>query len=215
MSMDQAVVTLTDFDDEIPLIARMLEGEQQAYGSFFDAHFARLYRFAKSRLEGDEELAREVVLTSLCKAMRKLASFRGDAAVFTWLCRICLREIVDRLRVRQRYREHVVLIDDEPEVNEVVDALEDEVNADPLLACSRAEIARRVHDVLDQLPDRYANALEWKYVEGRSVEEIADRLGMGHTAAQSMLARARVAFRVGIQRVCGSAEADPQAFLDA
>ena len=215
MSMDQAVATRADYDDEAPLIARMLEGDSQAFGSFFDANFSRLFRFAKSRLEGDEELAREVVLTSLCKAMRKLSSFRGDAAVFTWLCRICLREIVDRVRVRRRYHEHVVLIDDEPDLFEIVDAFEDEANADPLFTCSRAEIARRVHQVLDQLPDRYANALEWKYIEGRSVEEIADHLGMGHTAVQSMLARARVAFRVGIQRACGAAEAGPQAFLDA
>jgi RNA polymerase sigma-70 factor (ECF subfamily) len=215
MNMDQAVATLADFDDEAPLIARMLEGEQQAFGSFFDAHFARLFRFAKSRLEGDDELAREVALTSLCKAMRKLSSFRGDAAVFTWLCRICLREIVDRLRVRRRYHEHVVLIDDEPDLFEIVDAFEDEANADPLIACSRAEISHRVHQVLDQLPARYANALEWKYIEGRSVEEIAAGLGMSHVAVQSMLARARVAFRAGIQRACGSAEANPQAFLDA
>ncbi|HEY4212915.1 MAG TPA: sigma-70 family RNA polymerase sigma factor [Steroidobacteraceae bacterium] len=213
--MDQATSALADFDDETPLIARMLEGEQQAFGSFFDAHFPRLYRFAKSRLEGDEELAREVVVASLCKAMRKLSSFRGDAAIFTWLCRICLREIVDRVRVRRRYREHIVLIDDEPELAEIVDVFEDEANADPLFACSRAELARRVHEVLDHLPGRYANALEWKYIEGRSVEEIADRLGIGHTATQSMLARARVAFRVGIQRACGAAEADPQAFLEA
>ena len=37
-----------------------------------------------------------------------------------------------------------------------------------------------MHAVLDRLPHRYGDALEWKYVEGRSVEEIGERLGIGH-----------------------------------
>ena len=45
--------------------------------------------------------------------------------------------------------------------------------------------------MLDRLPARYGDVLEWKYIEGRSVEEIGERLGIGQTAAQSVLARAR------------------------
>jgi DNA-directed RNA polymerase specialized sigma24 family protein len=48
---------------------------------------------------------------------------------------------------------------------------------------------------LDQLPARYGDALEWKYVEGLSVKEIAVRLGVGPKAAESLLTRARQAFR--------------------
>ena len=54
--------------------------------------------------------------------------------------------------------------------------------------------------MLDRLPARYGEALELKYIEGRSVEEIGDRLGIGQTAAQSLLARARIAFRDGWRR---------------
>ena len=62
--------------------------------------------------------------------------------------------------------------------------------------------------VLDRLPARYGDALEWKYVEGRSVEEIGAELGIGHTAAQSLLARARVAFREALEQVFGAAAED-------
>jgi DNA-directed RNA polymerase specialized sigma24 family protein len=50
---------------------------------------------------------------------------------------------------------------------------------------------------LDALPRRYGDALEWKYVLGLTVEEIAGRLGLGPKAAASLLTRARQAFRDG------------------
>jgi DNA-directed RNA polymerase specialized sigma24 family protein len=48
---------------------------------------------------------------------------------------------------------------------------------------------------LDQLPAHYGNALEWKYVYGFSVDEIAAKLGIGMEAAQSLLARAKKGFQ--------------------
>ena len=77
--------------DESELVKRMLAGDQRAFDAFFDGHFARLYRFALPRLGGDPAAAREVVQATLGKAMRKLAHFRGEAAIFTWLCQICRR----------------------------------------------------------------------------------------------------------------------------
>ena len=62
--------------------------------------------------------------------------------------------------------------------------------------------------VLDRLPSRYGDVLEWKYIEGRSVEEIGVLLGVGQAAAQSLLARARVAFREALETVFGSTASD-------
>ncbi len=78
----------------------------------------------------------------------------------------------------------------------------------------RAEVGRLVQSVLDRLPARYGDALEWKYVEGHSVEEIGARLGIGHTAAQSLLARARVSFREALEKVFGSAAEDIASALE-
>ena len=73
---------------------------------------------------------------------------------------------------------------------------------------SSGETRRLVQSVLDSLPARYGDVLEWKYVEGRSVEEIGVRLGIGHTAAQSILARARAAFRDALDTVLGASAVD-------
>ncbi len=61
----------------------------------------------------------------------------------------------------------------------------------------RKEIVHYVHTVLDRLPERYGKALEWKYIDGLPVKEIAARLEVGPKAAESLLTRARQAFRDG------------------
>jgi RNA polymerase sigma-70 factor (ECF subfamily) len=67
----------------------------------------------------------------------------------------------------------------------------------PEAVLRRDETARLVHVLLDRLPPRYAAALEWKYIDGLSVNEIAGRLELTSKAAESILSRAREAFREG------------------
>jgi RNA polymerase sigma-70 factor (ECF subfamily) len=182
----------------------MLSGDESAFSAFFESYFARLYRFALPRLNGDVEAAQEVVQAVLGKAMRKLASFRGEAAMFTWLCQICRREVVDYLRAHRRHAARIVLIDDQPHLRDAIEAIEAPEEFDLIKSSSKSELGRLVQAVLDRLPARYADALEWKYVEGLSVEEIAQRLGMGQIAVQSMLARARISFREALEQVFGA-----------
>src|SRR5437763_597978 len=70
-------------------------------------------------------------------------------------------------------------------------------------ALRRSETSRLVQLVLDRLPGRYGDALEWKYIDGLSVAEIAERLGVGVKAAESTLTRARSAFRDAFTAVYG------------
>jgi RNA polymerase sigma-70 factor (ECF subfamily) len=194
--------------DERQLIGRMLAGDERAFDAFFEAYFARLYRFALPRLNGDVEATREVVQATLAKAMRRMTDFRGDSSLFTWICQICRHEAVDHIRAQRRHSRHVVLIDDQPELRMAIDAIEAPEEFDLVRSYGRAEVGRLVQSVLDRLPSNYGNALEWKYMEDRSVEEIGERLGIGTTAAQSLLARARIAFRDALEQVFGADAAD-------
>ena len=200
--------------DDRQLIRRMLAGDEQAFEAFFNAYFARVYRFALPRLNGDVEATREVVQSALTKAMRKMADFRGESGLFTWICQICRHEVVDYIRARQR-RRHVVLIDDQPELRMAIESVAAPDEYDLVRSYGRAEVARLVRVVLDGLPSNYGNALEWKYMEGDSVEVIGERLGIGTIAAQSLLARARVAFREALEKVFGAEAADIAASLGA
>jgi RNA polymerase sigma-70 factor (ECF subfamily) len=189
------------------LVRRMLDGDERAFSEFFEQHFARLYRFALPRLNGNADAAQEVVQATLCKAMRKLDSFRGEAALFTWICQICRRQVADYLRETRRHSDRVLLIEDNPQIQAALDSIQGPEGERPDERYDQGQVGGLVRAVLDRLPAQYGDALEWKYVEGLSVEEIGSRLGIGTTAAQSLLARARVAFRGAIENVFGAAAA--------
>jgi RNA polymerase sigma-70 factor (ECF subfamily) len=205
--MDDAV------KDDRDLVAAMLAGDERAFTRFFETYFPRVYRFVLPRLGHNVDAAKDVVQSTLIKAMRALGDWRGEATLFTWLCQISRRQIADHVRSQRRHAGKVVLIDDSDEVRAALEAVEAPDADDPFRGADRAELRRLVHAVLDRLPQRYGEALEWKYVEGRSVAEIGDRLGIGHTAAQSLLARARIAFREGLEAVFGAAVGDVLASL--
>jgi len=186
----------------------MLAGDERAFRTFFDTYFPRVYRFALPRVGGNVDATKEVVQAALTKAIRKIDKFRGDSALFSWLCQICRNEIVDYLRMHKRHASHLVLVDDSAELRAAFESIAAPAEQEPSQRYSDAETRRLVRTVLDQLPNRYGDILEWKYIEGRSVEEIGVRLGIGTTAAQSILARARVGFREALETVFGSTAQD-------
>lgn len=180
--------------DDKRLVKQLLAGDRRAFDSFFEENFARLYRFAIARLSDDPEGARDVVQVTLTRAIRKLASYRAESALFTWLCAICRNEISDHLRRTARQREHVVLIEDFPAVQAAVDSFQAPVEDSPERLYQRDQSMRLIQVALDRLPAKYGNVLEWKYVQGHSVQEIATKLELGAEATQSLLARAKRAF---------------------
>lgn len=180
--------------DDKQLANRLLSGDSQAFDRFFEENFARLYRFALTRLSGDVDAAEEVAQIALTRAVHKLHTYRAESAMFTWLCAICRNEMSDWLKKRGRYREHIVLTEDFPEVQAAVDSFSVPLEDGPEAQYQRTEAQRLIQVALDRLPPKYGNVLEWKFVEGYSVREIADRLEIGQEAAQSLIARAKRAF---------------------
>lgn len=183
------------------LVDRMLLGEERAFRSFFGTYFPRLHRFSLYRLHGDEGLAEDVAQSALGKAMDKLDTYRGEASLYTWLCTFCRHEI--GAVIKRSRRDPVVLIEDLPAIRATLESLIDP-SAGPDLHARRRELARLIRVAMDNLPPAYANALEWKYIDGLSVAEIGARLGRGHKAAESLLNRARESFRDGFSALAGA-----------
>jgi RNA polymerase sigma-70 factor (ECF subfamily) len=186
---------MTDELEDRRLVKRLLAHDREAFNAFFDGYFPRLYRFARTRLGGDPDTPKEIVQVTLTKAIRRLDSYRGEAALFTWLCTICRNEIADHRERVARDRKHIVLTEDAPDIRAAVEAIAAPDSDDPESNFRRLEATRLIQVALDQLPTHYGNALEWKYVYGYSVEEIAAKLGLGLEAAQSLLARAKRGFQ--------------------
>jgi RNA polymerase sigma-70 factor (ECF subfamily) len=181
------------------LVERLLEGDERALREFFDEYFDRLYRFALSRLRRDSGLApglaEEAAQRTLCRAVRRLDSFRGDASLFSWLAAICRNELADLLEVAQRDAARHVSLDSDPVGQRAASQQAGDVRQQPEEETAADERIERIDSILRQLPGRYGEMLRWKYLDDLSTEAIAERLAVSHDAAQSALQRARAAFK--------------------
>lgn len=180
---------------DLALARRLLAGDEAAFDEFVAAYSSRLYRFALGRLDGNEDAAEEIVQRVLIRGLERLRSYKGEAALLTWLCTLCRHEIAT-FRERQGRAREVSLFEDRAELRAMLDALAADVD-DPERELRRRELTGFVQFTLDHLPGRYGDVLEWKYAQGLSVAEIAARLGTSIKAAESTLTRARLAFREG------------------
>ena len=194
---------MAEHPQDLQLARRLVAGDEQEFARFFDEYYPRVFRFALARLRRDTDAADEMAQQTLCRALRKLHLYRGEASLFTWLCQICRHEIHNHVELRARDAARYVSIDDDPAIRAALESLPADAHGDPARVASRADVLGLVQVVLDYLPAGYGNALEWKYVEGLEVAEIAARLQVTPLAAESLLARARRAFREGWLSVTG------------
>ena len=182
--------------DDKALAAAMLRGDETAFEEYFASYFAPMYRFALGRVGGNADAAEDVVQIAMTKAVRKLSTYRGEAMLLTWLLTFCRHEISAYWREAKREPSTPMLPEDSPEVEAALDSIATaDTTRSPEAIASSAETTRLVQVALDRLPRHYADVLEWKYIDGSSVKEIAPRLGVGEKAAESLLTRARNAFR--------------------
>jgi RNA polymerase sigma-70 factor (ECF subfamily) len=180
--------------DDRDLVRRMRAGDEAAFEELFAANFQGLFRFALARVDGDRELARDLAQAALCKGIERLGTYRGEAPLFSWLCAICRFELTAHFRRAGRRPHEVELPEDGLVARGSLESLSFELG-DPESRLLRTEVARLVHVTIDNLPAHYRRVLEWKYVDGLPVAEIAARLELSAKAAESLLTRARQTFR--------------------
>ncbi len=187
------------------LVRRMLSGEQAAFDTFFIAHATRLAGFASRRSALDAATLEDVVQQTLIKAIRNLGQFRGESTLHTWLCQICRNVLADIRRKAER----------QPPVQSLEATMERSAALpvqlidyrDPLDACADDSTRAAIRRTINALPTRYSQVLELKYGDELPIEDIAQRLGLSESAAQSLLARARRAFAERwLEQAAGSAD---------
>lgn len=177
------------------LAERLLKGDRKSFDAFFNSYYPRLFRFSLVRLDHDHDLADETVQVVLCQAISKMSTYRGEASLFAWLCTFCRYEISKQVKARGRAQGDTELTEDDPSVRAALESMLAVSSNDPDAAVYQGEISRLVQVALDQLPALYADTLECKYVHGLSVKEIGERIGKSAKATESVLTRARSAFK--------------------
>ena len=195
--------------DDRETVRRLLRGDEAAFRELFDSYFPKLYRYALARLDGQHDEAVDMVQETFCKAFERLGSFRGEGSLYGWMCRILRNSILDHYRRRGRELPKVTLLEDQGAIRQILDTLAASELEEPETIAVRSDVVRLIQATMDRLPGHYGDVLEWKYVDGLSVKAIAERLDIGPKAAESLLTRARAAFRRAMEAVADSADVLP------
>jgi len=172
------------------LIERAVAGDSAAQRALYDQHVDRVYRLAY-RLAGDEELARDFTQETFVRAFDRLASFRGDSSLGTWLHAIGVSVSLNGLRKVKRWRAREAPLDE---------ALT--VGSTPVRA-AEPDLKERLRQAVDALPDGYRTVFVMHDVEGYTHEEIAATLGIQPGTSKAQLFRARAKLRTALADFAG------------
>jgi RNA polymerase sigma-70 factor (ECF subfamily) len=171
------------------LVRRALARDGSAFRAIMKTHNQRLYRLARGVVRNDSE-AEDIVQEGYVRAFSHLDSFRGDSSLATWLSRIVINEALGRLRKRRRAVE--ISMSDDPVLEaKVIQFPLKANNDDPERTMAQRQILQFVERATDNLPDVYRTVFVARVIEGLSIEETAELLGIKPETVKTRLFRAR------------------------
>ena len=172
--------------DDRTLIARVLAGEPTAERALYDAHVDRVFRLVY-RLAGDRDRAEDYTQDTFIRVFAKLADFRGESALSTWICSIAVSVALNGLRKVKRLRNREV------ELEVVEPALPGATRR-----AAEPDLKARLAQAIDDLPEGYRTVFVMHDVEGYTHEEIGQTLGVQSGTSKAQLFRARAKLRTAL-----------------
>jgi RNA polymerase sigma-70 factor (ECF subfamily) len=193
--------------DDADLVARARQGDAAAVRRIIRQHNQRLYRIARSIVRDDGE-AEDVLQDAYARAFTNLASFRGEARLGTWLARIVMNEALGRLRRRRATVELNAMTEGDAREAEIIRFPNANPQIDPETAVAQRELRALLERAIDELPESFRTVLVARLIEGMSVEETADLLGIVPETVKTRLHRARRLLRAAMEKHIGPAMGD-------
>ena len=154
----------------------------EAFETVYRQHAPRIYALA-TRMAGSQDEGEDLLQEIFLQAHRKLASFKGDAALGTWLYRLAVTHCLDFVRSRQA------------KMRKVTDTLDADAAAQPM-ARRETPIAKiDLERAVAQLPAGCREAFVLHDVEGYDHREVAEMLGIAEGTSKSQVFKARMKLR--------------------
>ena len=200
--------------DDAALVACVLAGERDAFRQIMQRCNQRMFRVVRGVIRNEAE-AEDVVQEAYVHGYEKLASFRGEASLATWLTRIALNEAYGRLR-RRRDSVDIDDIDLSASVAAQLIAFPGHVlGDDPAEEAARTQMRRLLEQAVDALPEAFRLVYLLRDVEGCSVEETALALELRPETVKTRLHRARRQLRDALANRLSMAQGEAFSFMGA
>ncbi len=171
------------------VVARVLAGEPRLFELLMRRYNRRLFRAARSILRDDVE-AEDVVQHAWVQGFVHLASFEGRSLFSTWVTRICVHEALGRAKKSARLEPF-----DADEPQEVTMSA-----SSPEQRASDGELRCALEEAIDTLPETLRTAFVLRTVEGMSIAETAEILGIPEDTVKTRAFRARALLQTRLQQ---------------
>jgi len=186
----------THVDPDRHLLTALRRGDHTAAESLVARYGSRAYRLAMGITRNAQD-AEEAVQDAFWSVVRKIDTFRGDSALGSWVYRIVANAAHQRLRARAHRSGEISLEDVLPSFHE------EGRHAEPIADWSsqvddpalQAELRGALDAAIDALPASYRALVVLRDVEGLSMAEVAEALGITVANAKSRTHRARLFLR--------------------
>jgi RNA polymerase sigma-70 factor (ECF subfamily) len=193
---------------DLELIRRAKAGDMGAFEALTTRHEQRVYSLALRMLRHEQD-AEDVTQQTLLSALENLEGFRGEASFSTWLLRIATHAALKVIRKKKGLS--TVSLEEATEGAEGGDSIpHPEYIADwrdsPEQLAERHETRRLLDEALAQLDEKHRLVFLLRDVEGFSVKETAEALGLTEANVKVRLLRARLQLREQLTRTLGNPE---------
>lgn len=200
--MSRTQLDVQDRLDEARLIARAMENDAAAVRLIMQRNNRRLYRIARSVVRDDSE-AEDVVQEAYGRAFTHLRQFRGASSIGTWLARIVLNEAWGRLRRRRETVDWASIENQHSAPAQIIPFPLVAAQSDPERTMAQREIHELLEQAIDGLPDSFRVVLVARAIEGMSIEDTAELLGIRPETVKTRLHRARSLLRTKLEQDLG------------
>ena len=180
------------------LLAAIRRGDQRAVRKLVDSHSPRLYNLALRILRNSQD-AEDAVQETFITALDKLDQFDGRAEFATWLYRIGVNTSLMALRKkRSRHRKEESI--EVPQFEDIRSRELMDWAADPAHELLDAEMRETMEAAIDKLPAKYRVVFVLRDLEGLSIEETSQTLGLSAANVKVRLMRARLFLREALSQ---------------
>lgn len=179
--------------DDLTLVKRVRSGDQRAFRTLVERYQKKVYAVALGMLK-DKEEAMDVAQEAFVKVYKYLDHFKGDSSFYTWLYRITVNICIDVIRKKGGGRSEDVEFDESiaHDTSEAqIGALGTRLGTNPQKSALRRELADKIQEALEQIPEKHRAILLLREIEGMSYEDLAETLKIPKGTVMSRLFHAR------------------------
>ena len=187
-------------------VQRALARDAGAFRAIMQTHNQRLYRIARSILRNNAD-AEDAVQEAYVSAFINLASYRGEGSLKSWLSRIVINESLGRMRQTHSAIDLATLEHQHSEA-QIIQFPQPTPNDDPERMMAQRQIIHLVEQATDDLPEAFRLVFVARAIEGMSIEETSELLGIKPETVKTRLHRARQIVRDQLEKEIGPVMTD-------